>query len=130
MKSKWFSFMEKRIFSKTVAHGDSEAWEKTLEKWAWKMDGYEASSGCVTCGLCDVYRHGSTGCIGCPIHRLSATGCVPFDENCSLEYLFLLIIKEAHMDEIAEKTKDTFKLVGGCEVLKAETVRIITGGPA
>lgn len=99
MKSKWFKFEGKWFESKKRATTIKEAWDKTLEKWQLKMDGWNSKGAVKTCGLCNLYW-GGFFCVDCPIRNMTGESqCenTPLDtiREVELEYLFLLFVKEA-----------------------------------
>lgn len=99
LKSKWFKIdkVSKTFISKRDAKTLKEAWDKTIEKWALKVDRYSSIDANDTCGMCNLFS--KNGCMGCVLHYTEyghglTTGCVPFlysDE----QYLFLLFVREA-----------------------------------
>ena len=91
VKSKWFEFDGRKFNSKRRAMNLNEAWDKTLEKWVLKMNGYETICLGSTCGLCNMYS-----CDYCPVtEAIGMNDCTPFLHYPDLEYLYLLIIKGA-----------------------------------
>lgn len=119
MKTKWFDLYKTgRMVSLRRAVTLKEAWEKTLEKWSLIIGGHRVFDDIATCGLCDFSPESS--CNSCPIYKVTGrTTCeeTPFIELCkhmdseragktdkvindliSIEYLFLLLVKEATED--------------------------------
>lgn len=102
MKSKWFLIneKEKEFYSRKAAITLKHAWEKTLEKWELREKGFRAMDVTATCGLCNIYFPDSCK-DKCPLTSANygvrgvVNSCVPFLSEPSLEYLFLLFVKEA-----------------------------------